>query len=137
MVSNVRFSVPGGTFGSPLVRFRQGHEESGSWRFFATREISACSSAGFVVKVPRQAAGISLKGRVVIAARGCATRWATMAYQHPYVKQVNRCATVAFAPTSPYIATGTMAGAIDLSFSTTACLEVRTPRVIHPKVDNS
>ena len=57
-----------------------------------------------------------------------------MAYQHPYVKQVNRCATVAFAPTSPYIATGTMAGAIDLSFSTTACLEVRTPRVIHPKV---
>ena len=33
-------------------------------------------------------------------------------YQHPYVKQVNRCATVAFSPTSPFIATGTMAGAI-------------------------
>lgn len=49
-----------------------------------------------------------------------------MAYHHhPYVKQVNRCATVAFSPTAPYIATGTMAGAIDLSFSTTACLEVR------------
>jgi len=48
MVSNVRFSVPGGTFGSPLVRFRQGHEESGSWRFFATREIST-NSAGEVV----------------------------------------------------------------------------------------
>lgn len=46
-------------------------------------------------------------------------------YQHPYVKQVNRCATVAFSPTAPFIATGTMAGAIDLSFSTTACLEVR------------
>jgi|TARA_B110000977_G_scaffold167399_1_gene215936 protein transport protein SEC31 len=48
-----------------------------------------------------------------------------MAYQHPYVKQVNRCATVAFAPNAPFITTGTMAGAIDLSFSTTACLEVR------------
>ena len=48
-------------------------------------------------------------------------------YQHPYVKQVNRCATVAFSPTAPFIATGTMAGAIDLSFSTTACLEVRNP----------
>ena len=59
---------------------------------------------------------------------------ATMAYQHPYVKQVNRCATVAFAPNAPFIATGTMAGAIDLSFSTTACLEVRNstvPRLAH------
>ena len=57
-----------------------------------------------------------------------------MAYQHPYVKQVNRCATVAFAPNAPFIATGTMAGAIDLSFSTTACLEVRNstvPRLAH------
>ena len=51
-----------------------------------------------------------------------------MAYQQPYVKQVNRGATVAFSPTSSYIATGTMAGAIDLSFSTTACLEVRTSK---------
>ncbi len=53
-----------------------------------------------------------------------------MAYQHPYVKQVNRCATVAFAPNAPFIATGTMAGAIDLSFSTTACLEVRKSTVL-------
>lgn len=53
-----------------------------------------------------------------------------MAYQHPYVKQVNRCATVAFAPKAPFIATGTMAGAIDLSFSTTACLEVRNSTVL-------
>ena len=56
--------------------------------------------------------------------RGCAGG-ARMAYHHhPYLKQTKRCATVAFSPTSPYIATGTMAGAIDLSFSTTACLEV-------------
>ena len=67
------------------------------------------------------------------------------------VKQVQRCATVAFrraalgalgcfargtragaltrvlAPrssTAPLLAVGTMAGAVDLSFSTTACLEV-------------
>lgn len=53
-----------------------------------------------------------------------------MAYQHPYVKQVNRCATVAFATNAPFIATGTMAGAIDLSFSTTACLEVRNSTVL-------
>ena len=45
-------------------------------------------------------------------------------YQHPYVKQVNRCATVAFSPTSPFIATGTMAGAID----------PRLPRGAHPRI---
>ena len=58
-----------------------------------------------------------------------------MAYQQAYVKQVNRCATVAFCPTSPYIATGTMAGAIDLSFSTTACLEVFKLDYANPSTD--
>lgn len=52
-----------------------------------------------------------------------------------YVKQVQRCATVAFSPTSPYIATATMAGAIDLSFSTTACLEVFKVDYSKPSAD--
>ncbi|CAI7811825.1 unnamed protein product [Closterium sp. NIES-54] len=38
--------------------------------------------------------------------------------------EVHRSATVAFAPTEPLIAMGTMAGAIDLSFSSSACLEI-------------
>ena len=38
--------------------------------------------------------------------------------------QVQRSATAAFSPTTPYVALGTMAGAIDLSFSSSACLEV-------------
>lgn len=40
------------------------------------------------------------------------------------LKQVNRSATVAFSPMSPVLAAGTMAGAIDLSFSSSACLEL-------------
>ena len=42
------------------------------------------------------------------------------------LKEVERSATVAFGPPGafpPLLATGTMAGAIDLSFTTTACLE--------------
>ncbi|KAJ6777589.1 WD40/YVTN REPEAT-LIKE-CONTAINING DOMAIN ANCESTRAL COATOMER ELEMENT 1 SEC16/SEC31-RELATED [Salix koriyanagi] len=40
------------------------------------------------------------------------------------IKSVNRSASVALAPDSPYMAAGTMAGAVDLSFSSSACLEV-------------
>ncbi|XP_058078793.1 protein transport protein SEC31 homolog B-like isoform X2 [Magnolia sinica] len=40
------------------------------------------------------------------------------------IKGVSRSASVAFAPDSPYLAAGTMAGAVDLSFSSSANLEI-------------
>ncbi|KAE9616365.1 putative transcription factor WD40-like family [Lupinus albus] len=40
------------------------------------------------------------------------------------IKGVNRSASVALAPDSPYLAAGTMAGAVDLSFSSSANLEI-------------
>lgn len=40
------------------------------------------------------------------------------------IKSASRSALVAFAPDAPYLAAGTMAGAVDLSFSSTANLEI-------------
>ncbi|CAN0917255.1 Protein transport protein SEC31 homolog B [Linum grandiflorum] len=40
------------------------------------------------------------------------------------IKSVNRSASVAFAPDAPYMAAGTMAGAVDLSFSSSASIEI-------------
>lgn len=40
------------------------------------------------------------------------------------IKSVNRSATVAFSPDSNYLAAGTMAGAVDLSFSSSANMEI-------------
>ncbi|PSS24436.1 Protein transport protein SEC31 B like [Actinidia chinensis var. chinensis] len=40
------------------------------------------------------------------------------------IKGVSRSATAAFAPDAPYLAAGTMAGAVDLSFSSSANLEI-------------
>lgn len=40
------------------------------------------------------------------------------------LKSVNRSALVAMSPDSPFFAAGTMAGAVDLSFSTSAELEI-------------
>ncbi|XP_013591687.1 PREDICTED: protein transport protein SEC31 homolog B-like isoform X1 [Brassica oleracea var. oleracea] len=40
------------------------------------------------------------------------------------IKGVDRSASVALAPDAPYIAAGTMAGAVDLSFSSSASLEI-------------
>ena len=40
------------------------------------------------------------------------------------VKEVNRSASVAFAPDAPFLAAGTMAGAVDMSFSSSANLEI-------------
>ncbi|PWA83548.1 transducin family protein / WD-40 repeat family protein [Artemisia annua] len=40
------------------------------------------------------------------------------------IKEVNRSASVAFAPDAPYLAAGTMAGAVDMSFSSSANLEI-------------
>ncbi|KAF6136674.1 hypothetical protein GIB67_016130 [Kingdonia uniflora] len=40
------------------------------------------------------------------------------------IKGVNRSATVAFSPDSPYLAAGTMAGVVDLAFSSSANLEI-------------
>ncbi|KAL8227828.1 hypothetical protein R6Q57_015412 [Mikania cordata] len=40
------------------------------------------------------------------------------------IKEVNRSASVAFAPDAPFIAAGTMAGAVDMSFSSSANLEI-------------
>ncbi|XP_050210185.1 protein transport protein SEC31 homolog B [Mercurialis annua] len=40
------------------------------------------------------------------------------------IKSVNRSASVALAPEAPYMAAGTMAGAVDLSFSSSAALEI-------------
>ena len=39
------------------------------------------------------------------------------------VKEISLSANIAFAPRGPWIATGTVAGAIDVSFSTTSKLE--------------
>lgn len=41
-----------------------------------------------------------------------------------YIKGVNRSASTAFSPDGPYIAAGTMAGAVDLQFSSTANLDI-------------
>ncbi|PWA98106.1 WD40/YVTN repeat-like-containing domain, Ancestral coatomer element 1, Sec16/Sec31 [Artemisia annua] len=43
---------------------------------------------------------------------------------NPCIKEVIRSASVAFAPHAPYIAAGTMAGAVDMSFSSSANLEI-------------
>ena len=40
------------------------------------------------------------------------------------VKEIDRTATFTFSPSAPYLATGSVAGAIDLSFSTSSQLEV-------------
>ncbi|KAL5703467.1 hypothetical protein ACHQM5_028555 [Ranunculus cassubicifolius] len=40
------------------------------------------------------------------------------------IKSVNRSASTVFAPDAPYLASGTMAGAVDLSFSSSANLEI-------------
>ncbi|KAL0429211.1 UNVERIFIED_CONTAM: protein transport protein SEC31B [Sesamum radiatum] len=40
------------------------------------------------------------------------------------IKMVNRSASTAFAPDGAYIATGTMAGAVDLQFSSAAHLDI-------------
>ncbi|CAN4080604.1 unnamed protein product [Withania somnifera] len=40
------------------------------------------------------------------------------------IKVVNKSASAAFAPEAPYLAAGTMAGAVDLSFSSTANLDI-------------
>ncbi|KAF5196242.1 transport protein SEC31-like protein, partial [Thalictrum thalictroides] len=40
------------------------------------------------------------------------------------IKGVNRSASVAISPDSPYLAAGTMAGAVDLSFSSSANIEI-------------
>lgn len=40
------------------------------------------------------------------------------------IKSVNRSASVALSPEHPYLAAGTMAGAVDLSFSTSAYIEI-------------
>lgn len=40
------------------------------------------------------------------------------------IKGVSRSASVALAPDAPYMAAGTMAGAVDLSFSSSASLEI-------------
>ena len=47
----------------------------------------------------------------------------------PVLKSVDRSATVAFCPVAPLLAAGTVAGAIDMSFSTSSVLEVRACRV--------
>jgi hypothetical protein len=41
------------------------------------------------------------------------------------VKEIERSAMFTFSPCGPYIAAGSVAGAIDLSFSTSSQLEVR------------
>lgn len=43
----------------------------------------------------------------------------------PHLQLIERSATVGFCPTGRYIATGTVAGAVDMSFSTNSVLEVR------------
>ncbi|KAG2498995.1 hypothetical protein HYH03_003181 [Edaphochlamys debaryana] len=42
----------------------------------------------------------------------------------PYIKQIERSAIGAFCPHAPFLAAGTVAGAIDISFSTSSVLEV-------------
>lgn len=46
------------------------------------------------------------------------------------LRTVARCGTVAFSPSAPLMAVGTMAGAVDGSFSTSACLEVCCARLL-------
>lgn len=41
-----------------------------------------------------------------------------------YIKGVNRSASTAFSPDGAYIAAGTMAGAVDLQFSSSANLDI-------------
>ena len=41
------------------------------------------------------------------------------------IKKVDRSATICFDPAGRYLACGSVAGAIDLSFSTSSTLEVR------------
>jgi protein transport protein SEC31 len=43
------------------------------------------------------------------------------------IKGVDRSATLAFCPTAPFLAAGSVAGAIDLSFSTSSALEASAP----------
>jgi hypothetical protein len=45
----------------------------------------------------------------------------------PLLKTAERSATVSFCQNGPYLAAGSVAGAIDLSFSTSSQLEVRLP----------
>ncbi|GFR43886.1 hypothetical protein Agub_g5015 [Astrephomene gubernaculifera] len=42
----------------------------------------------------------------------------------PYLRQIDRSATGAFCPHAPFLAAGTVAGAIDISFSTSSVLEI-------------
>lgn len=42
----------------------------------------------------------------------------------PPIWQAQRTATVAFAPSGPYLATGSFSGAVDASFSTDSTLQV-------------
>lgn len=42
----------------------------------------------------------------------------------PFLKESSRSAAISFSPVGPYIAAGTVAGVIDMSFSTTSVLEV-------------
>lgn len=41
-----------------------------------------------------------------------------------YIKRANRSATLSFCPGGPFLAAGSVAGAIDLSFSTASQLEI-------------
>ncbi len=41
-----------------------------------------------------------------------------------HLKQCSRSAAIAFSPTGPYLAAGTVAGVIDMSFSNTSVIEV-------------
>ena len=41
------------------------------------------------------------------------------------LKRADRSATLSFCPSGPFLAAGSVAGAIDLSFSTSSVLEVR------------
>lgn len=41
-----------------------------------------------------------------------------------FIKYAERSATLALCPTAPLLATGTVAGAFDMSFSTSSKLEV-------------
>ena len=43
----------------------------------------------------------------------------------PSLKECSRSAAVSFSPLGPHLAAGTVAGVIDMSFSTTSVLEVR------------
>lgn len=50
------------------------------------------------------------------------------------LKEAHRSAALAFSPNASYLAAGTVAGAIDMSFSTTSTLEVGvTGPVVYPE----